>query len=475
MGRRSIVLFHKLPAIWESDARAIKKNSISFSKDSYFSEVPESSDAEFLDKLKDDIFYMLTESLSKYLEIDDIHVIIGHNKDEVRNWDVISRDVKLKYKDKFTFWSVSSVDKFPEIPNVEVLILRGNYPHLHNDVIDSYAPKTSIFYPATSLFFPNYENKIEKIISNLSSGKLFDFNDFSKFYDNITNQSYFSRLNPPELYNQNSKTLEIKKFNRDFANYLKSVIPIIKKIKSKESVGKYSIVLFDELSNLPDLKIIYPNSTLLPFKKASSPLFYYELNVRRDIDIIFTGSTIQKTKNFDLSYHIVDELLSKNKNLRVVFVGSDEKEKLEKRWKNFDVEIYGRISKEELSKLFNRSRIHLVTSGRDCFPRTIPESIVCGCFNICLDILSDGNSFISNNPLLGKSIDTSSSFPLIKSSYNVSLVLNKTVVDLIFEELSISRDHFSIATLGKSLLSIDEMIQFDMIWQDIDLQINENY
>ena len=64
---------------------------------------------------------------------------------------------------------------------------------------------------------------------------------------------------------------------------------------------------------------------------------------------------------------------------------------------------------------------------------------------------------------------------MIKSSYNVSLVLNKTVVDLIFEELSISRDHFSIATLGKSLLSIDEMIQFDMIWQDIDLQINENY
>ena len=213
----------------------------------------------------------------------------------------------------------------------------------------------------------------------------------------------------------------------------------------------------------------------MPFKKAASQLFYYELNVRRDIDIIFTGSTIQKTKNFDLSYHIVDELLSKNKNLRVVFVGSDEKEKLEKRWKNFDVEIYGRISKEELSKLFNRSRIHLVTSGRDCFPRTIPESIVCGCFNICLDILSDGNSFISNNPLLGKSIDTSSSFPLIKSSYNVSLVLNKTVVDLISEELSISRDHFSIATLGKSLLSIDEMIQFDMIWQDIDLQINENY
>ena len=105
---------------------------------------------------------MLTESLSKYLEIDDIHVIIGHNKDEVRNWDVISRDVKLKYKDKFTFWSVSSVDKFPEIPNVEVLILRGNYPHLHNNVIDSYVPKTSIFYPATSLFFPNYEDKIKK-------------------------------------------------------------------------------------------------------------------------------------------------------------------------------------------------------------------------------------------------------------------------------------------------------------------------
>ena len=353
------------------------------------------------------------------------------------------------------------------------MILRGNYPNLHNNIIESYAPKTTIFYPATSLLLPNYENKIEKLILDLNSGKLLDFNDLSEFYENVTSQSYFSRLEPPEFYNRKSKTLEIKKFNRDFANYLKSVIPIIKKIRSKESVGKYSIVLFDESSNLSDLKIIYPNSTLLPFKKAASPLFKYEQNVRRDIDIIFTGSTIQRTKNFDLSYSIVDELLSKDNDLKVVFVGSDEKEKLEKRWKNFDVEIYGRISKEELSKLFNRSRVHLVTSGRDCFPRTIPESIVCGCFNICLDILSDGISFISNNPLLGKCIDTRSSLPLIKSSYNVSLILDRTIVDLIFEELSVSRDHFSIATLGGSLLSLDEMIQFDMIWQDINLQVNK--
>ena len=32
----------------------------------------------------------------------------------------------------------------------------------------------------------------------------------------------------------------------------------------------------------------------------------------RDIDIIFTGTTIQKTKNYDLFYNLVDKLLSED-------------------------------------------------------------------------------------------------------------------------------------------------------------------
>ena len=112
----------------------------------------------------------------------------------------------------------------------------------------------------------------------------------------------------------------------------------------------------------------------------------------------------------------------------------------------------------------------MITSGRDCFPRTIPESISCGCFNIILDILSDGLSLIKSNPLLGKVIDTSGSIPLLEPNYNISLSLNSDSIEKqIIEQLDIEHNPLGISLLGASLMPLGEMVQMDKVWEIIDL------
>jgi len=112
----------------------------------------------------------------------------------------------------------------------------------------------------------------------------------------------------------------------------------------------------------------------------------------------------------------------------------------------------------------------MITSGRDCFPRTIPESICCGCHNIVLDILSDGLSIIAENPIIGTVIDTTDCIPILEPSYSISVILQSDFVkSKLIETIETQHDHFSIATLGRNLLSLEKMVQLDRVWESIDL------
>jgi hypothetical protein len=224
------------------------------------------------------------------------------------------------------------------------------------------------------------------------------------------------------------------------------------------------------------LEKIYPDSRLLKFNKAASNLFSFDLHSIREYDLIFTGTTIQRTKNFDLFYSMIDRMLSIKPDISIALVGVTEgAEKLKQRWDGHDIDIFARVPKDELCRLFNRSKIHIVTSGRDCFPRTIPESIVCGCYVIALDILSDGLTVLQENPLMGMSIDTSDEILLVKPSYSVSIKLTSDrIIHQIIEQIEIKRNHLLISTLGRSLFSIEGMTQLDMIWQEVDLSLKNS-
>lgn len=469
MSAPSVVLVHKVPATWEGNAKKHLNQSINLTKKFQNLNSLSEDELNLLQNLESDIFFLLAKSISEYLDISDVHIILGHNSNEKRNWEIISRNGKIEYDEKFNFWSTDSSEFFPKIDNVKVLIVRGNYPNFHNELISKYSPATTIFYPATSLFFPHLSNRIRNLIPKALNGEL-PKNTMLEMISNFSKYSSFTSIKVPTLSDKATKS-DLIKFRKSFKSYAESIILRISKIREKESQGKYPIVLFDEELNLPSLKKIYPNSRLLKFNKAASPIFNFDLFSERDIDIIFTGTTIQRTKNFELFYDIVDQIISIDRKIKIAIVGVDEKvESLKKRWSPKNVEIYGRVSKSKLCRLFNRSKNHLITSGRDCFPRTIPESIICGCFLLTLDFLSDGTSIISKNPSIGEVIDTTGEIIIPTPSNSVSLKITGDQISRdIVEKISISRNHLLISTLGKSLFSVEDMIQLDLIWQEIDL------
>ena len=465
----SAILVHKVPALWEVECRGKKGKDVKLSSE--FKELEDVSEKEldFLNQMKSDVFFLLTKSLSEYLQIDEIHVILCYDKKEVRNWEIIEREGKIDLGDGFIFWSSNSIEKLPEIVDSEVLIVRGNYPNFHNKIISSYSPKTTLFYPATSLLFPHFDSRLKSWLKGVSEGSV-GFSEMSDVITKLSEETLFSRFTTPKLSKPKDKNEDME-LRRLVRNYSLECAKIATNVRNRQSPGKYPIVLYDEVENLDSLRKKYPNSELLKFNKASSPLFQLDLQLERDIDIIFTGTTIQKTKNQSLFYQLLDKILKIRPETKIVIVGVEKnQEELIQRWERYDVQIFPRIEKRTLCELYNRSKTHLITSGRDCFPRTIPESISCGCFNIILDILSDGLSLIKSNPLLGKVIDTSGSVPILEPNYNITLSPNSDLIEKqIIEQLDIEHNPLGISLLGASLMPIGEMIQMDKVWEIIDL------
>ena len=473
MAPSSVLLFHKVPAFWELEARANPEEKIGKSDD--FNQVTDLSteEQELLTGFEQDIFFLAARKIATYLSIDKVDVVLGQDPSEVRNWDVISRDGVIDFENKFVFWSTSSQNLLPDIGDVEVLVLRGNYPNFHNQLIEKYNPSTTVLYPATSLFFPHFEERMRALIPTVLKGHIPQKTIF-EYLENISQQPVFSKIKKPH-FKEKMSDLEVLEFRKLFRNYLESCIKISNDIRERESPGKYSIVLYDEEENTDSLSKIYPNSRLLKFNKASSPLFNFDLQSSREYDLLFTGTTIQKTKNHHLFYEILDGIISANPECSIAIVGvTDGVDELEKRWEEGNVDLFGRVTKNELRDLYNNSKTHLITSGRDCFPRTIPESAVCGCHILALDILSDGLSVLSENPLLGTVIETREDLFTVESSYSVSTKLvSDSVVNQIVSQLAVERDHLLISALASQLFSIDGMIQLDMIWQEVDLSLRK--
>ena len=464
----SVVLIHKVPASWESEAKAQKSLVRESEKEINKIENPNDDEISFLENLEKDLFFRLAHSISDYLGLNDINVILGYDSKEKRNWEIISREGKINFQNILNFYSISSPDRIPQISEGSILILRGNYPFFHNQVIELLRPSLTIFYPATSLFFPLLKKRLENLKPLSSSGELSE-KDIAYYVEMLSDQSVFSSVETPVMRDD----LTNLEFRRSFNNFIDSCILISDRIRERESPGKYDLVLFDEKANMDTLGKRHPNSQLLQFNKSYSDSFNLEINSNRVFDLIFTGTSIQKTKNHELFYSIIDSIIQKNPDLRVAIVGiQSEGEKLHKRWKKSNVEIFDRVGKNQLSNLFNKSRFHIITSSRDCFPRTIPESLVCGCHILTLDLLSDGLSLIEENPILGSIIDTSGARFSLENGYSLSVNVSDYITNQITSQISVSRDPLLISALASELFPIHKMVQMDLIWQAADLNLN---
>ena len=78
----------------------------------------------------------------------------------------------------------------------------------------------------------------------------------------------------------------------------------------------------------------------------------------------------------------------------------------------------------------------------------------------------------SRNPIIGKIIKTTDLIPLLEPSYNISVQLDNDFAKReILESIKTEHDHFTVATLGRNLLPLEQMIQLDRIWEHIDLSL----
>lgn len=194
----------------------------------------------------------------------------------------------------------------------------------------------------------------------------------------------------------------------------------------------YDIVLVHED---PMYKIFYKNNKCIEFKKFA-PDSFINLGLQRTWDICYVATEKQATKNHHLFLDFLMYLEENNYNLKIIYVGNltqiTKDKNYQKKFKNIKLDNKNNVSKQEIINIYNRSKINMLFSGRDAYPRVIPESLSCGCFNIALDTLKDGISIYDG--FFGKLVGDASVEIIIineSNSYVPSIKLWNPIIKLV--------------------------------------------
>jgi len=153
-------------------------------------------------------------------------------------------------------------------------------------------------------------------------------------------------------------------------------------------------VLYDDNKYINELEQIYPNSELKHFIKPCENIFLNNNNTR-DIDFCFCARSDQKTKNHSIFIEFINYLEIKRYKTKFIYIGNrhdniELDNLINKQLKYVSIESYDWVDRMELIKLYNRSKINILFSGRDANPRAITESLYCGCYNVAISTLTDG-------------------------------------------------------------------------------------
>jgi hypothetical protein len=113
------------------------------------------------------------------------------------------------------------------------------------------------------------------------------------------------------------------------------------------------------------------------------------------------------------------------------------------------------VTRDEIWSLYSQTKINLLFSGRDAFPRVILESGLCGCFNIALETLSDGKYYY--NGKRGILIKDGKQRKETKNS--ISYIPSPKLWDQIINYFNNDFNHDLISEDVKSNYSIENTIQ----------------
>ena len=187
------------------------------------------------------------------------------------------------------------------------------------------------------------------------------------------------------------------------------------------------------------------------------------MNKSRIYDLCFVATDKQITKNHHLFLHFVKYLDNKQHNLNIIFIGDLNKIMVANKMEDFLKKLTHikftnkhNCSKEELIEIYNSSRINILFSGRDAYPRVITESGACGCFNIALDTLSDGKIFYDGyaGVLIGDPHVPKKLQKALSLSYDPSYIL----WDKIEKYINMPYDHKNISLHVKNKYNIQNVI-----------------
>jgi len=316
--------------------------------------------------------------------------------------ETIKKCIRFKWNN-INIWILKSAEEVLSFNKAKFYFVRGHYPNFYNKLINDNA--YTIFYPATSL----------KYQYNLTKGQRIIKRDLQLNYN----------FRQPNLY---------KKFN---------------------------MVLIHEDETYK--KQYLNNKNILLGKFSLGNDFYYLENQDREYDIIMVAQALQKSKNHQIMFDLIRYCDEKNIKIKIAYVSN--KDVLQKTYTNFylpdkdsvvSVDFFDNLNPSELNILYNKSKVNLILSNRDCVPRVIPESLNCGCYNITTDLLSDGKFYYDG--IFGEIISLDFAEVEMGDSGNISYVSNPFLFKIILKKIKKDYEHKRISEEFKEKYNLEKMV-----------------
>ena len=356
------------------------------------------------DTLMSDIYFSYTVEIADENKYSNVHYIMEVDPSLDKCVFYNMNKYYPVYTKRVFLWKLRNIFDVMQFKGAGLYFLRGTYHNTYGMLLRHSKDSMSICYPATSVPFD---------VTNL-------------------------RLNPSHNILDNNV-------------YIK---PVTK--------AKYDIVLTNVDKNNYDKQ--YPDTVLLPFIKFSPDAFYLTNSGRRSIDFVFVAGASQSTKNHHLFHAFVLYVAERFKNsyqtCRFVYVGNMDTVR-----KNYNLPSFGLypssivfenkndLDSNDLRILYNDSKVNLLFSGRDAVPRVIFESSACGCYNICLDTISDGKYFFEN-PILGSLVGIGNAELVKRPSKSVAYKETKELWNKLYNAGNQVFDHVKIATTYADTFSL---------------------
>ena len=451
---KKMVLIHKTPAIWNKEENLPK--SFSGNTKSSESEILD-FDGELMSLFETDMYIAISKEICNKLGIDELHIVQGFSPNEERNWINAGAAGKYVIDDKTTYWCVTEPKDLLSFVNADLIFTRGNYEKLHSRLGDFAKENESkpiwLHYPATSLMFPHAVEHIAR----LSSSVVMSNYEYQIALKEQVNGMYVEHnIRNSDHHSSNDTQEMLRTLNSKFI-----------KLRRRVNKGPYDILLVDDKINVEEYSNVYPNSIIYRFVKPII-LPNIKLNFERNYDIIFCGTTLQKTKNHMQFITLLKRLDEITPNILKIAIAGDQEnipsfsEGLKRNYRKLIIDNYGMLSRSKLYDLFNESKTMVVLSGRDSNPRVIQEAGILGVRTIAADTMSDGFEILKNNQLIGTVIQTEKTAWFYSRNGNLKFSVNNNFAEKVLKEINRSKSPIVVANICKSLYNLETSL-FEII------------